>query len=383
MTLDHLGIAADDASRDLFSRLLASAPYKTEVVESQGVRTVFYGDGGEMGAAPKLELLESVAEGSPIATYLQKRGPGLHHIAFEVGDLEAEMERVRSLGIRLLSETPQPGADGKRIVFLHPKDTAGVLVELCASPQPERQPLAVEVCGRTISGWTVGPKDAPPLLALHGALGTSEQMERFAPVWARDFRVIALDLPGHGASADDRPMNWQHFADGVEGVLTALDLRDVRLFGYSLGAAVGLEIARRCADRVSRLALHATNTQWTSREVERMTAGLREVPPAVAARFRSLHGDGWRPLVETMIAFAEGLPSAWIDDEALAAVAQPALVSIGDRDGLFEVEAALHLARTLPHARLWVLPGVQHALSTLDAEAFAEAVAAALADAPR
>ncbi|HIL57408.1 MAG TPA: methylmalonyl-CoA epimerase, partial [Rhodothermales bacterium] len=72
MTLDHLGIAADDASRDLFSRLLASAPYKTEVVETQGVRTVFYGDGGETGVAPKLELLESIAEGSPIATYLQK-----------------------------------------------------------------------------------------------------------------------------------------------------------------------------------------------------------------------------------------------------------------------------------------------------------------------
>ncbi len=161
MTLDHIGIAADDTAASLFEHLLGAAPYKTEVVSSQGVRTVFFGDGGASGAAPKLELLESVAEGSPIATFLDARGPGLHHIAFEVEDLDVEMARVRSLGIRLLSDVPQPGADGKRIVFLHPKDTAGVLVELCASAPASPRPLAVPWGEREMGGWTMGRRRRP------------------------------------------------------------------------------------------------------------------------------------------------------------------------------------------------------------------------------
>lgn len=373
MTLDHLGIAADDASRPLFERLLGTAPYKTEVVKSQGVRTVFFGDGGREDAAPKLELLESVQKNSPIATYLEKRGPGLHHLAFEVADLGAEVDRVRALGIRLLNETPQPGADGKQIVFLHPKDTAGVLVELCASPRPERRPLSVPVGDRTIGGWTQG--DGPTLLALHGALGSSEQMERFADGWTRRFRVVALDLPGHGASHDDRPMTWARFADAVEGVMDALDLADVRLFGYSLGAAVSLEVARRNPERVSRLALHATNTQWTPREVEKMTVGLHDVSAKLSDRMTALHGQGWPDVVKRVVAFSEGLPQHWIPDERLREIRQPALVSIGDRDGLFTLESTLHLARQLRDARLWVIPGVYHALSSLDADAFARAIA--------
>ena len=375
MTLDHLGIAADDASADLFRRLLGAAPYKTEVVESQGVRTVFFGDGGASGAAPKLELLESVASGSPIARYLESRGPGLHHVAFEVEDLEGEMERVRALGIRLLSETPQPGADGKQIVFLHPKDTAGVLVELCASGPLPKAPLAVAYAEGEVHGWSVGHVDAPILVALHGALGTTEQLERFVPIWAERFRVIALDLPAHGRSVVEGEMTWERFARGVIAVLDTLALSDVRMFGYSLGAAVAMEVARQRPDAVARLALHATNTQWTQREVEQMTEGLREVPPAVAERMEALHGSLWRENVDRMIAFSEGLPSAWIEDAALAEVRQPALVSIGDSDGLFDVEAALHLARTLPDARLWVIPGARHALGSLDAPAFARTIA--------
>ncbi|MEM6327798.1 MAG: alpha/beta fold hydrolase, partial [Bacteroidota bacterium] len=263
----------------------------------------------------------------------------------------------------------------KQIVFLHPKDTAGVLVELCASAPLVRDPLSVTVGGREIAGWALGREDGPVFLALHGALGTSEQMERFAEVWARDVRVIALDLPGHGGSRDDREMTWATFTEGVVGVLDALDLRDVRLFGYSLGAGVGLQVARHRPERISRLALHAPNVQWTAREVTRMTDGLRNVTEAVGARLASLHGPDWREVVSRMIAFSERLPSRWISDDALAEVSAPALVSIGDRDGLFEVEAALHLARTLPEARLWVIPGAEHALASLDTEAVARAVA--------
>ena len=376
MTLDHLGIAADSAASALFERLLGAAPYKTEVVGTQGVRTIFFGDGGEAGAAPKLELLESVAEGSPIAKFLSARGPGLHHIAFEVDDLEVEMARVAGLGIRLLSDTPQPGADGKRIVFLHPKDTAGVLVELCASTPDVPRPLAIPWEDREMHGWTMGSPEAPPLVALHGAMGTADQLGRFAPAWAEHFRVIALDLPGHGASLDPEPMTWARFASGVIAVLDYLKLEDVRLFGYSLGAGVALEVARQRP--VSRLALHATNTQWTEREVERMTAGLTDMPAGVEAHMAASHGGLWRDAVERMVAFSQGLPHDWIHDDALAAITAPALVSIGDRDGLFEVEHALHLARALGDARLWVIPGAEHALSTLDADAFARTVAAHL-----
>lgn len=376
MTLDHLGIAADDASTALFERLLGAAPYKTEVVETQGVRTVFFGDGGARGRAPKVEMLESVADGSPIARYLDKRGPGLHHIAFQVDDIEAEMDRVRGLGIRLLNDAPQPGADGKRIVFLHPKDTSGVLVELCADGPRQRRPLAVAWEGGTVHGWEMGDPDAPPLVALHGALGTSEQMERFADVWSRRFRLVALDLPGHGASADAAEMTWGRFASGVVAVLDALALHDVRLFGYSLGAGVAIEVARQRPLAVTRLALHATHTQWTAREVARMTDGLRLDSQEAEARMEALHGGLWRDAAARMARFSEGLPEAWIDDEALASVAAPALVSIGDRDGLFEVESAVHLSRTLGDARLWVIPEARHALGSLDAEAFAPTVAA-------
>ena len=373
MTLDHLGIAADDAATALFSRLLGAAPYKTETVHSQGVRTVFFGDGGTAGAAPKVELLESVTEGSPVARFLAARGPGLHHVAFQVADIEAEMARVRALGIRLLSEAPQPGADGKRIVFLHPKDTAGVLVELCADGPPAKRLLEIPWKGGTLGGYEVGAPDAPPLLALHGAMGTGAQMDRFTPVWARRFRVIALDLPGHGASPDEAEMSWGRFAEGVAAALDHLALDRPAVFGYSLGAAVALALARQRP--LGRLALHATHVQWTAREVERMTAGLGTDAPEAEARMEALHGGRWREAVGRMERFCRGLPDAWISDDELGRVTSPALVSVGDRDGLFTPESAVGLWRALPGADLWVIPGATHALGSLEMEAFARRVA--------
>lgn len=126
--VEHIGIAVADAQRatQLFDLLLGTQPYKEEVVEREGVRTVFYQTG-----QTKIELLEPTRPDSPIAGYLGKRGPGLHHIAFEVADIRAEMARLAAAGFELLSDTPKPGADGKLIVFLHPKTTGGVLVELC------------------------------------------------------------------------------------------------------------------------------------------------------------------------------------------------------------------------------------------------------------
>ena len=172
MTLDHVGIAALPEARALFEALLGSAPYRTETVEREGVTTVFFGDGGRASAAPKLELLETDAADSPVGKFLAGRGPGVHHLAFEVPSLDKAMARVRTLGLRLLGE-PREGADGKRIVFLHPKDTAGVLVELLETPRAPRETIRVPTAGAEVAVHVSGPAEAPPLVVLHGALGST------------------------------------------------------------------------------------------------------------------------------------------------------------------------------------------------------------------
>jgi len=126
--VEHIGIAVKNlaASNDLFTKLLAVAPYKAEAVESEGVTTSFF-----KVAQTKIELLEATRPNSPIAKFIEKRGEGIHHIAFEVADIYAEMDRLRGEGFTLLNETPKRGADNKLVCFLHPKGTNGVLVELC------------------------------------------------------------------------------------------------------------------------------------------------------------------------------------------------------------------------------------------------------------
>jgi methylmalonyl-CoA/ethylmalonyl-CoA epimerase len=128
LKIEHLGIAVKDLSTSipLFEQLLNTPCYKTEEVASEGVKTAFFQTGDN-----KIELLEASNENSPISKFIAKKGEGIHHIAFEVENIEAEMKRLAALGFELLSETPKDGADNKRIVFLHPKTTGGVLVELC------------------------------------------------------------------------------------------------------------------------------------------------------------------------------------------------------------------------------------------------------------
>lgn len=126
--IEHLGIAVKDieASNRLFEQLLGTSPYKQEIVEREGVLTSFFNLGES-----KIELLQATNEESPIAKYLEKNKEGIHHIALDVDDILLEMKRLQDLGFVLLSDAPKPGADGKLIVFLHPKSTNGVLIELC------------------------------------------------------------------------------------------------------------------------------------------------------------------------------------------------------------------------------------------------------------
>jgi methylmalonyl-CoA/ethylmalonyl-CoA epimerase len=126
--VEHIGIAVKDltASNGLFTKLFNIAPYKSEIIESEGVMTSFFKIN-----ETKVELLEATNPDSSIAKFIEKRGEGIHHIAFEVDDIFAEMKRLEAEGFTLLNQVPKYGADNKMVCFLHPKGTNGVLIELC------------------------------------------------------------------------------------------------------------------------------------------------------------------------------------------------------------------------------------------------------------
>ncbi|MFV0566846.1 MAG: methylmalonyl-CoA epimerase [Flavobacteriaceae bacterium] len=126
--IEHIGIAVKslEQSNALFSALLNTESYKTETVGGEGVKTAFFKVG-----ETKIELLEALDQNSPISKFIEKHGEGIHHIAFYVNDIEAETQRLKKQGFVVLNEIPKKGTDNKRVVFLHPKSTNGVLIELC------------------------------------------------------------------------------------------------------------------------------------------------------------------------------------------------------------------------------------------------------------
>jgi methylmalonyl-CoA/ethylmalonyl-CoA epimerase len=126
--LEHIGIAVKDlkSANALFSVLLGRSAYKTEEVESEGVRTSFFEISGV-----KIELLEATRPDSPIARFIERRGEGIHHLAFEVKDIDESISEYTSKGFELINPLAKEGADNKKIAFMHPKTTNGVLVELC------------------------------------------------------------------------------------------------------------------------------------------------------------------------------------------------------------------------------------------------------------
>ena len=126
--IEHIGIAVKslESSNELFAKLFGQSHYKIEEVASEGVNTSFFQVGPN-----KIELLEATKPDSPIAKFIEKKGEGIHHIAFDVEDIKVEMERLRGEGFTVLNEKPKRGADYKLVCFLHPKSTNGVLIELC------------------------------------------------------------------------------------------------------------------------------------------------------------------------------------------------------------------------------------------------------------
>lgn len=130
--IEHIGIAVKnlEASNLLFAKLFGKPHYKIEEVASEGVNTSFFKSGPN-----KIELLEATKPDSPIAKFIEKKGEGVHHIAFAVDDIEAEINRLKNEGFTVLNEVPKKGADNKLVAFLHPKTTNGVLIELCQEIQ--------------------------------------------------------------------------------------------------------------------------------------------------------------------------------------------------------------------------------------------------------
>ena len=126
--IEHIGIAVNDIenANEIFEKLFGESCYKIENVESEGVKTSFFKVGNN-----KIELLEATNEDSPIAKFIKNRGEGMHHIAFDVDDIEKEISRLQDKGFKVLNEIPKKGSDNKLVAFLHPKSTNGVLIELC------------------------------------------------------------------------------------------------------------------------------------------------------------------------------------------------------------------------------------------------------------
>ena len=186
--LEHVGIAvrnADIASR-LYDLLLGLIPYKMEEVEAESVVTYFLNAGGT-----KLEFVSTEDPDSAIGRFLARNGPGLHHLAFEVDDLQEAAVRAAEAGIRVLGDGPTVGADGKNVVFLHPKDTHGVLIEFCKSARPIWKQDYVDAPGQRIRYFAAGAAGNPVLVIVsahfRGGLG------QLVPRLESDFHIIGIE----------------------------------------------------------------------------------------------------------------------------------------------------------------------------------------------
>jgi pimeloyl-ACP methyl ester carboxylesterase len=318
-----------------------------------------------------------VEEGSPIARFLEQRGEGLHHIAFEVRDIDATMDHCRAHGFTPLSDAPQPGADGKQIFFLHPRDTHGLLIEFCQTVPVSLTPTYVPHRAGRLALYEAGASDAPPLLLLHGAAGctqleTAALLRRLEP----HYRVLALDFSGHGASESPRAFSTDLFVDNARAALDDADVERAHVFGFSMGGYMALHLAHLHPDRVRRLAVHGTNIEWGEARVEAMHRRLHVEAilarrPELAEQLAALHTD-WKQLFRRMRAFVAELPDqspAMI--EAVSDIEHPTLVSAVDEDDLFSLDVPIGLHGLLPNSHLALIPGRRHALQDVNIDTLA------------
>lgn len=173
--LEHVGIAIDDAESALaiIKNILGEAPYKSETVPTEGVRTHFIRSGGA-----KLELLEPLNSESPVAKFIRQRGQGLHHLAFEVDDIHTTRDRLLEAGFSILGDAPRPGADGKNVFFVHPRDTGGVLFEFCRQDRSVFENSSAETRQNGPPLHRAGRRGNPPLLVVDSGVVDIELLVR-------------------------------------------------------------------------------------------------------------------------------------------------------------------------------------------------------------
>lgn len=305
ITLEHVGLAVRDAAavRHLFESLAELRVYKSERVPREGVETHFL----SVGCA-KLELLAALGSDSPVARFLEKRGEGLHHLAFEVADIKEHMRLVRSLGFTPLTEEAHPGADDKLIFFLHPKETAGILLEFCESQPIPLADTTVLHQGERFAFRERGDRTRSSVVVIPGiGAGSSVDMPALVRHLEPHFHVIALHIP-------DRQAVMAR-ASGPDLVFSVLDARSVsraHVFGYGAGGHVALHCAMDHPLRVRRLALFG-------------------MPPENGGQSRR-------------------------------AITHDALVGGVDRDEMLPPRVTLDLHKALAGSKLTILPGANHAL---------------------
>jgi pimeloyl-ACP methyl ester carboxylesterase len=209
---------------------------------------------------------------------------------------------------------------------------------------------------------------APTILLLHGALGTSAQLEPLAHRLREHVRVLSLDFEGHGLTAPgSRPFRIEYFAENALALLRGRHAEPVHLFGYSLGGYVGLHLAHQAPGRIASVFTLGTKPWWSSETAARETAQLdadaiRAKVPKFAALLESRHGvGGWRGVLDRTAEMMRALGSSPVLDEtAFGAIQCPVRVGVGDRDATVSVDESLKLARTLPLGELEVFPGTPH-----------------------
>ena len=369
--VDHIGIAVEDAEAvtRLFNDLLSQTPYKTEDVASQGVRTHFIAAG-----STKLELLESLSPDSPVAKYLQKHKEGVHHLAFEVSNLQATWRRVKRLGYTPLGE-PQPGADKKSIFFLHPKETHGILIEFCQQEREALTPQWIPIKNEKLAYYELGTDHEEKVVVLHGAAGcTQMETELLARRLSATYHVIALDFASHGQSTafKEIPYSPSLFVDNVYALFTHLDIQKAHLFGFSLGGFIALAFAKKYPELINKLAVHATNLIWDEQLVTTMLKrldheGIKAKSKELVKYLSAMHGeDHWVSLFERMKEYTIELRNFFAEYADVHQVPMHTLVTAVDKDDLFTVHSPVYLYDRLPHGTLAIIPGQRHALQNAD-----------------
>lgn len=242
--LEHIGIAVRDATAvaKVYADLLGLTPYKKETVTSEHVRTHFIQAG-----QTKLELLEAIDPASAIASFLDKRGEGLHHLAFEVDQLSDAIERLQALGYQPLNPTPKPGADSKQIVFLHPKQTHRVLIELCERRDTPLPAHPIPYANGTLHTYRLGSHEGIPLLALHSDQGTVQsELAVLLNHLEKHVSVITFDADSHTDIVDQINVVLDYFAIPI-----------AHLWGFSTSGVSALQYAIQQPNRTAKLILHA------------------------------------------------------------------------------------------------------------------------------